>query len=312
LNFEPDTMKSKIIIILGPTGVGKSETALELAQEFGAEIINADSLQVYRYMDVGTGKPSKAERERVPHHVIDVVDPDEEFNAAVFRKLSLESVENIQRRGRAAIVCGGTGLYIKALTGGLFTGPPRDTEIRKKFEAEIDGCGLNTLYKRLQDIDASATSWIHPNDRQRIIRALEVYDLTGQPISAWQAEHAFTARGFDTLMLGLNRDRAELYELINRRCNRMIDEGLPEEVRGLVEKGYGLTLRPMQSVGYRHMGLLLSGQMSAVEALELMKRDTRRLAKRQLTWFRQNREVQWYHPDTGRDGLKAAVADFLS
>jgi tRNA dimethylallyltransferase len=305
-------MKPKIVIILGPTAVGKSEIALNLADEIGAEIINADSQQVYRYLNVGTGKPSAAERARIPHHLIDAVDPDEEFNAAIFRKLALESVENIQSRGRAVIVCGGTGLYIKALTGGLFTGPGSDMEIRKQLDAEIETRGLPYLYERLQTIDPAAITRIHPNDRQRIIRALEIYSLTGKPISVWQAEHAFSESRFDTLLIGLNRARAELYALINHRCDRMIADGLIDEVRGLVEKGYGLNLRPMQSVGYRHMGLLLTSRISAEEALELMKRDTRRLAKRQLTWFRQDRKMQWYHPEADRERLGAAVADFLS
>ena len=305
-------MKPKIVIILGPTAVGKSVIALNLSDEIGAEIINADSQQVYRYLNVGTGKPSAAERARIPHHLIDVVDPDAEFNAAIFRKLALESVENIQGRGRAVIVCGGTGLYIKALTGGLFTGPGSDMEIRKQLDAEIQTHGLRYLYERLQTIDPAAITRIHPNDRQRIIRALEIYNLTGKPISAWQAEHAFSESRFDTLLIGLNRERAELYALIDQRCDGMIADGLLDEVRGLVEKGYGLNLRPMESVGYRHMGLLLTGQMSAEEALGLMKRDTRRLAKRQLTWFRQVRNVEWYHPELERERLRAAVAEFLS
>src|SRR5262249_21299233 len=175
----------------------------------------------------------------------------------------------------ADIVCGDTGLYIKALDGGLFKGPATDPEIRTKLDSEIEARGLNYVYQRLQTIDPTATTWIHPNDRQRIIRALEIYDLSGKPISAWQAEHAFSESGFTTLTLGLNRDRAELYELINQRCDRMVTEGFAEEVLGLMKMGYALSLRPLQSVGYRHMGLMLAGQMPADEALELMKRDTR-------------------------------------
>ncbi|HTN72917.1 MAG TPA: tRNA (adenosine(37)-N6)-dimethylallyltransferase MiaA [Methylomirabilota bacterium] len=305
-------MKPKIIILLGPTAVGKSDVALELAVEVNAEIINADSQQVYRYMNIGTAKPSPAVRERVPHHLIDIVDPDEEFNVAVFRQMAQENIEAIRRRKKNVIVCGGTGLYLKALTRGLFSGPKEEPKIRRALEAEIESSGLISLYRRLERFDPKATSWIHPHDRQRIIRALEVYDLTGKPISLWQKEHAFSENAFDALKLGLNRDRAELYELINRRCESMIQEGFLEEVRGLAEKGYGLDLKPMQSVGYRHMGLVLNGAMSLDKASELMKRDTRRLAKRQLTWFRQDREIRWFHPDAERQGIREAVGVFLS
>ena len=305
-------MKPKIIILLGPTAVGKSDVALELAVEVNAEIINADSQQVYRYMNIGTAKPSPAVRERVPHHLIDIVDPDEEFNVAVFRQMAQENIEAIRRRKKNVIVCGGTGLYLKALTRGLFSGPKEEPKIRRALEAEIESSGLISLYRRLERFDPKATSWIHPHDRQRIIRALEVYDLTGKPISLWQKEHAFSENAFDALKLGLNRDRAELYELINRRCESMIQEGFLEEVRGLAEKGYGLDLKPMQSVGYRHMGLVLNGAMSLDKASELMKRDTRRLAKRQLTWFRQDREIRWFHPDAERQGIREAVGAFLS
>jgi tRNA dimethylallyltransferase len=310
LNGRPALMKPKIIVILGPTAVGKSAVALDLAQEIGAEIVNADSQLVYRYMDIGTGKPSKAERERVPHHVIDVVNPDEEFNVAMFCELAATSVDDIERRGRAIIVCGGTGLYIKALARGLFVGPAQDMSIRAALKAEIEGRGMNSLYRRLEQIDPPATSWIHPNDRQRIIRALEVYEITGKRMSEWQKEHAFGERPYETLMIGLDRERKELYEQINQRCERMIAEGLLEEVSSLAERGYALDLKPLRSVGYRHMGLVLKGEKPLEEALELMKRDTRRLAKRQLTWFRGDKEIQWHHPND-KAKIAAAVEGYL-
>ena len=305
-------MKPKLVIILGPTAVGKSDVALELAANVNAEIINADSQQVYRRMDIGTGKPSTADRDRVLHHLIDIVEPDEEFNAAIFRRLALEKIDEIRNREKNEIVCGGTGLYLKALTRGLFSGSKQDPGIRGALEAEIQTGGLSALYRRLEHLDPKATTWIHPHDRQRIIRALEVYELTGKPMSAWQEEHSFRESAFETLKVGLKRDRAELYELINRRCERMIQEGLLEEVRGLVAKGYGLDLKPMQSVGYRHMGLVLQNKLTLEEALTLMQQDTRHLAKRQMTWFRQDREIQWFHPDTQRQRITEAVEAFLS
>jgi len=303
-------MKPKLIIILGPTAVGKSEIALELAQATGAEIVNADSQQVYRCMDIGTGKPSKAERERVPHHVIDVVDPSEEFNVAAYRRLAMVSLDDIDKRGRKAIVCGGTGLYIKALTQGLFVGPAASWQIREALRAEIQEEGLSALYERLQIVDPAASSWIHPHDRQRIVRALEVFRLTGKPISEWQAEHDFSEKQFDTLKIGLDRPRKAVYELINRRCDRIINEGLLDEVRGLIAMGYDLSLPALRSVGYRHAGLFLSGVMSLDDSVALMKRDTRRLAKRQLTWFRRDRQIHWMNPEKDRADILRLVKDF--
>jgi tRNA dimethylallyltransferase len=230
-------MKPKLVIILGPTAVGKSEVAMKLSGVIGAEIINADSQQVYRHMNVGTGKPAEADRARVPHHLIDVVDPDEEFNAAIFRCLALEKIVQIHERGRKVVVCGGTGLYLKALTRGLFVGPEQDAGVRSELAREIQEKGLSALYRRLTEVDPAAHSRIHPNDRQRIVRSLEVYQLTGKPMSQWQQEHGFGDEPFDTLKIGLQRERAELYELINRRCDRMIAEGLPDEVRELAAKG---------------------------------------------------------------------------
>jgi len=305
-------MKPKLVIVLGPTAVGKSDVVLELASEINAEIINADAQQVYRQMDIGTAKPSLAERKKVPHHLIDIVDPDGEFNVAMFRQLATASANDIGTRNKTAIICGGTGLYIRALTKGLFVGPAQDTAVRHTLTLEAQGHGLRSLYERLEQVDPAATFWIHPHDRQRIIRALEVYELTGKPISKWQKEHGFNEAPFDTLKVGLCRERTELYNLIDRRCDRMIEEGLVDEVRGLFEQGYSLDLKPLRSVGYRHMGLFLMGKMSLEEAVFLMKRDTRRLAKRQLTWFRSDREIRWFHPGGERAKIKHVVQEFLN
>jgi tRNA dimethylallyltransferase len=304
-------MKPKLVIVLGPTAVGKSEVVLELAPQRNAEIINADSQQVYRQMDIGTAKPSSKLRKRIPHHVIDVVDPDQEFNAAKYRELATASIHDIRKRGKQAIVCGGTGLYIKALTRGLFVGPAQNARIRAALTLEAEGSGLRPLYERLERVDPAATSWIHPNDRQRIIRALEVYELTGKPMSEWQKEHGFNEGPFEALKIGMVRDRAELYSLIDQRSDRMIEEGLVDEVKGLCEKGYGLGLKPLRSVGYKHVGFFLEGQMTLKDAVSLMKRDTRRLAKRQLTWFRSDKEIRWFHPELERAKIEGLVEEFL-
>ena len=305
-------MKPKLVIILGPTAVGKSELALALAPRTDGEIINADSQQVYRYMDIGTGKPSQADRKKVPHHLIDVVNPDEEFNAALFRRLATEAVEQIHCRQKTAIVCGGTGLYLKALTHGLFAGPGQSPEIRRALAERVREEGLAVLYERLVEIDASVTSTIHPNDRQRIVRALEVYESTGKPLSQWQKEHAFGEDPFDLLKIGLARERAELYGHINRRCEHMVENGFLDEVRGLVSRGFGLDLKPLCSVGYRQMGAVIQETMNLADALIEMKQETRNLAKRQLTWFRRDNEIRWYHPEAEKEEIFRTVSGFLS
>ena len=304
-------MKPKLVIVLGPTAVGKSDVAIDLALKFDAEIINADSQQVYRHMNIGTGKPGPEQRSRVAHHLIDVVDPDAEFNVALFRRMALECAEDIRSRGKQVIVSGGTGLYLKALTEGLFVGPPKDDAIRQRLGEEADKQGVAALYARLMEADPMIVGRIHPNDRYRIIRALEVYELTGKGITQWQGEHGFQDRLFDTLKIGLNRDREELYDLINRRCAEMVERGLVDEVQSLQESGYSLDLPALQSIGYRHMGLYLRGDVSLEEAVVLMQRDTRHLAKRQLTWFRADKEVRWFHPERDREQVVRATKSWL-
>jgi tRNA dimethylallyltransferase len=300
-----------LVVVLGPTAVGKTALALEMAPSIDGEIVNADSQQVYRYMDIGTGKPSDAQRGAVPHHVIDVVNPDEEFNAAMYRRLASAAIGRIHQARKNAVLCGGTGLYIKALTRGLFTGPGQDPEIRRSLEEEIGDKGLPALYERLVAVDRAVIATIHPNDRQRIIRALEVYQKTGKPISQWQGEHAFGEEPYELLKIGLARERADLYDQINRRSERMIEAGLLREVSGLVARGFGLDLKPLRSVGYRQMAAVIRGQLDPAEAAAAMKQETRRLAKRQLTWFRRDSEIRWYHPEKQKDEIFRTVDEFL-
>ncbi len=305
-------MKPKLVIVLGPTAVGKSDIVLDLALQFGAEIISADSQQVYRHMDIGTAKPSREQREKIPHHLIDIVDPEEEFNAAMFRRLATEIAYQLADHDKRIIVCGGTGLYIKALTRGLFAGPGGDPQIRQALEWEIEEHGIASLYRRLEQVDPESAVRIHPHDRQRISRALEVYHASGRKISEWQSEHGFNESLFDVLKIGLDRQRIQLYDRIDRRCEFMIASGLLDEVKKLVEMGYGLDLKAMQSVGYRHLGLFLRARMSLENAVHLMKRDTRRLAKRQLTWFRSDREIRWFDPEDQRGNIEDAVRNFFN
>jgi len=304
-------MKTKLVVILGPTGVGKSEVAIDSALEVGGEVVNADSQLVYRHMDVGTAKPPLAARKGVPHHLIDIVDPDEDFNAARYRELAHGAIGDATARGKKPIVCGGSGLYLRALLQGIFVGPGKDKAIRERLEREADASGLGALHARLREIDADAALRIHPNDRHRIVRALEVYESTGKTITQWQEEHGFQERAFDVFKIGLNRERKVLYELIDQRTDEMIAAGLVAEVERLLEQGYGLDLPALQSVGYRQIGLFLRGEVALEEAIGLIKRDSHHLAKRQLTWFRADKEIRWYDMDRESEKIVPAVKEFL-
>jgi tRNA dimethylallyltransferase len=307
-----DSVKPKLVLIVGPTAVGKSDVAVDVALQTAAEIVNADSQQVYRRLNIGTSKPSPEARQKVPHHLIDIVAPDEEFNAAVFRAKALQAIQEIHGNNNNVIVCGGTGLYLKALLQGIFVGPGRDEELRARLEREAQDKGLASLYQRLRAVDPGAALSIHPNDRQRIVRALEIFSLTGKKMSQWHSEHGFRQTWCESLKIGLERERHELYALINRRCDEMFSLGLIDELRHLVADGYGFDLKPMRNIGYRHAGLYLRGEATLAEALELMKRDTRHLAKRQLTWFRSDAGIRWFHPERDRSRIVEAVTAFFS
>lgn len=306
----PVNAKPKILLIVGPTGVGKTDVALALADRLDAEIVSADSMQVYRYMDIGTAKPTPAQRRRCPHHLLDVVDPDEDYNVALFREAALNAVRDVWSRGRNVLVAGGTGLYVKALTRGLFAGPPRDAALRAELARTVAEHGVGYLFDRLRRVDPEAAERIQPRDRVRIVRALEVFDGTGRPLSQWQREHGFGDRPFDVLAVALERPRPELYERIDGRCERMMAEGLLDEARSLLDRGYAPALRSMQGVGYRQAVQCLTRRVSRAEALSSMQQATRRLAKRQLTWFRAQQGLHWLHPDRV-DAIEELCRGFL-
>lgn len=285
-----------LIIIVGPTGIGKTGLSLLLAQELGAEIVNADSLQVYKLMDIGTAKPSPEERKLAPHHLIDIVYPNEAYNAARYRHDAEEVIRNISDQGKSALVVGGTGLYIRALTRGLFYCPVNDDRLQQSLRHEMEKKGIDYLYAELKQIDPRAAEKIHCHDKVRIMRALEVFRLTGTPISVYQAEHRFSESKYDTLKIGLELDRDKLYEKIERRTHKMFQSGLIDEVKGLLKSGYAEDLKPLQSLGYRHVIRYLKNQYAFDEMMRTMIRDTRRYAKRQLTWFRGDPEIKWYAP----------------
>ncbi len=286
-----------MVILAGPTASGKTSLAMELAARISAEIVNADSMQVYRRMEIGTAKPTLHERRIVPHHLIDIADPDEPFDAARYLKSAAPTIKEIQERGKLPLVVGGTGLYIRVLTRGLCQGPPGDPEVKRKLVEAEKTKGLGELYLELSRIDPESAARIHQNDRQRIIRALEVFHIGGKPLSALQERHGFREMLYPAIKVFINRERAELYERIDRRVDRMIEAGFQSEVEGLLAMGYSAELKSMQSIGYRQMCAHIAGKISIEDAAIEIKRETRRYAKRQITWFGADREFCSFDAD---------------
>jgi len=296
----------RLVIIGGPTCSGKSSLAVELALLLGGEIINADSMQVYRGMDIGTAKLPMRDRKGIPHHLIDIVEPDQEFNAALFIAHSLPIIENLYKKRTPIIIVGGTGLYVRALLGGLFECHESDKNIRKKLAEECKEEGLSSLYKRLKRVDTKAAETINPMDRVRVIRALEVIELTGYRFSDLAMRHGFSDRRFRYLYFCLDVNRAILYERINNRTESMIEYGLIDEVEGLLKAGFNPQLKSMQSIGYRHIVDFLDKKYNLDETKRHIKRDTRRYAKRQFTWFKGDPEVIWVDLDNKQEIFKRA------
>jgi tRNA dimethylallyltransferase len=299
------------VAIVGPTSVGKTALALRLAPILDAEIVCADSRQVYRYLDIGTGKPTASEQAGAPHHLLDVVAPDEHFDAVEFSCLAREAIRDVTARGRRVIICGGTGLYVRALLKGLFPGPKADPEVRARLGAEEKAGGPGFLHRRLAACDPAAAARIHPNDSVRLIRALEVHELTGRPLSELQRSQGHAPPPCVALTIGLWREREQQRAAITARCAAMVAEGLVEEVRGLWMRGYGPDLAPLRTLGYRHMGVHLKGEQTLDEALAAMTVDTCQYAKRQLTWFRADPDCRWYHAGEEQDAAVAAAQRFV-
>lgn len=300
----------KLIVISGPTCSGKSKLAVDLALKIDGEIINADSMQVYRGMDVGTAKLPVEDRKGIKHHLIDILEPDQEFNAALFLSYALPVIKDLQQERVPVIVVGGTGLYVKALLGGLFECPAGDSEFRQRLYEEYKEKGLSALYQRLLRLDKNAADNIHPNDRVRIIRALEVINSAARPFSELIGEHRFSDRRFSCLHFCMDIDRKILYERINIRTMSMIEGGLIDETKRLLDAGYSPRLKSMQSIGYRHIIHYLDGTWGLDEAIRIIQRDTRRYAKRQLTWFRADRDIIWIDPED-REGVATKVTQFI-
>jgi tRNA dimethylallyltransferase len=298
-------MERKALAIVGPTASGKTKLSLIIAEKINGEIISADSRQIYRYMDIGTAKPTLEERQRVKHYFIDELDPNEEFNAGIFGEKGREIIEDIFSRGKIPIIVGGSGLYVKSLIDGFFEGPGADWELREMLYRKASQLGKEAIYEELKKVDPVSAEKIHPNNLKRIIRALEVYYITGKPISQMQKEIK-PEINFKTIQIGLNWDRKKLYKRIEERVDKMIKDGLIEEVKKLRELGFDKNLNSLQTVGYKEVFDYLDGLISYEQMIYLIKRNSRRYAKRQLTWFRQDKRIIWLDVDESTDFEKLA------
>lgn len=286
-----------ILMICGPTASGKTNFAIKLAQETGGEIISADSGQVYRGMDIGTAKPTPEERGLVPFHLIDILTPNQQFTAADFRRQALAAIADIQSRGKRPIIVGGTGLYLKVLEDGIFEGPPAQPKIRERLEKRVQEEGIEALYQELEKVDPLAAAGVQKRNRQRIIRALEVYEATGRRISEYWAFPPLKVRGglggrYEFEKIGITFSKDELYRRINERVDRMMERGLVNEVKALVQ-AWGKVAVGLKIIGYKEIVRVLEGEISLSEAVLQIKQNTRQYAKRQRTWFQKDTRLQW-------------------
>ena len=290
-----------IICIAGPTASGKTALAVELAKELNGEVVSCDSMQVYKRMDIGTAKPTVDEMQGIPHHMIDVAEPDEDFSVSRYCCLAAPIVDNIVARGKTAIIAGGTGLYMDSLIRGNAFAPFPSTGVRERLEAQADSEGMEAMLSRLSSIDPEAAARLHLSDRKRIIRALEVYLETGQTITEHNRKTQLIPPKYSPLWLGLDfADRAELYRRIDRRVDLMLEMGLIAEIQGLLASGIPPKCTAMQAIGYKEFVNALHGEETVAQAAEEVKKSSRHYAKRQLTWFRRNPKLHWLNRQTGQ------------
>ena len=310
-----ETTKRPLVILTGPTAVGKTALSITLAKAIGGEIISADSMQVYRRMDIGSAKITQEEMDGVPHHLIDVLEPEQEFNVVVFQKLAKQAAEEIYSRGHIPIVAGGTGFYIQALVYDIdFTENDEDTALRHSLEEQARRDGPEALFERLRAVDPESCESIHAHNIKRVIRAIEFYEKTGKKISDHNREQRQNTSPYNVAYFVLNDNRERIYERINARTDQMMAQGLEEEVRALWESGCRRDMVSMQGLGYKEMLAYLEGEISLDEAVYLIKRDTRHFAKRQLTWFRREKEVIWIDKtafDQNSQNIINYMKDFL-
>jgi len=289
----------KVIAILGPTGSGKTDLALEVAQAFDGEVVGCDSLQIYRYFDIGTAKLPPAERRGIPHHLIDILNPDQVFTAGEYARVARRVLDDVSARGRVPVVAGGTGFYFRALVDGLFPGPSRDQGLRDRLAAR-ERRKPGAVYRLLGRFDPESAARIHPHDFPKLVRALEVCLLTRRATTDLFREGRDALRGYDVLRVGLAPPRDQLYERLDQRTEQMFHGGLVEEVQGILARGFPASSKPFESHGYRQALQLLSGELNLKEAVFYAQRNTRRYAKRQITWFRQESQMAWF-PGFGND-----------
>jgi tRNA dimethylallyltransferase len=285
--------KDRLLVIVGPTAVGKTKLSIELAKAFQGEVISGDSMQVYKGLDIGTAKIKPDEQEGIPHHLISWLEPDEPFSANQFQQLTKACIREINNRGKLPILVGGTGLYIQSITHDFRFADVHDPSLRKKWKDYLDQHGKEKLYSQLKEKDPAYAEKLHPNNTRRIIRALEILEATGKSMAYYQRDW-HRQSPYDLIIIGLWMEREALYGRINRRVDQMIEEGLVDEVKELLERGIPKTSTAMQAIGYKEIVEYLEGTISLEEAIELIKRNTRRYAKRQMTWFRRMQEVKWF------------------
>lgn len=308
------TTRRPVIAIVGPTAIGKSRIGIRVAKQLQTEILTADSRQVFREMDIGTDKPGLAEREGVPHRLIDLVNPDQPFNAGDFRQAAIAEISRLHQSGHLPLVIGGTGLYIRTLLRGLCPGPPADWSLRQQMAEEAKRHGPQYLFNKLQRVDPVMAQRLHPNDQPKIQRALEVYALSGKPFSQIQAEHRFVDDTYPYLLIGLTMDRPTLYKRIDDRVELEIEKGLIHETRQLLNRGYARELGSMKGLGYKQFSGYIAGDYPYEEAVRILKRDTRHFAKRQMTWFAKEPGIHWVsiEPPDIPDRAAALIIDRIT
>ncbi len=296
-----DKLKANIPVLVGPTASGKTTLGIALAKALNGEVISADSMQIYKYMNIGTAKVTKEEMEDIPHHLIDFVYPDEEFSAAIFKKLASEKLASILEKKKKPLIVGGTGLYINSMTlPWSFENKTGDEEVRWRLAAEAEVLGKEFLHKRLKEVDPISAQAIHPHNVNRLIRALEIYEATGKPKSYFDEQSKKQELPYNYTIIGIHWPRELLYERINRRVNQMIEKGLLEEAKMLLNQGYNWDLSSMKAIGYKELRPYLEKNQSLEMAIEKLKKDSRHFAKRQMTWFRKDKRIHWLEMSPGK------------
>ncbi len=304
--------KKKIITLVGPTASGKTDVAIALAKKIKGELISADSMQIYREMQIGTAKPTKEELGDIPCYLTDFIEPDQKFSVASFKQQATTVIQDILDRQKEPIIVGGTGLYINAMTlPWVSEGTPVDETVRLKFYKKTEETDNATLYRQLEAVDPTAAAAVHPNNRKRVMRALEIYETTGKTKTQWDREAAKQSLPYDYFMIGIDYPREVLYRRIDRRVDAMVSAGLLEEIVELQKKGYHKGLLSMQAIGYKELFPYLEGKETLEECIRILKRDTRHFAKRQLTWFRKDKRIRWFHP-TAYESREEMVDDIIN